>query len=53
MDHRMGGFQSGTLCTDEDILIELIFIYFPKALWILETQSLLKAPVNMGKPSIP
>ena len=34
MDHRMDRLQNGTLCTDDDILIELIFcIYiFPETL---------------------
>ena len=50
MDHRMDRLQSGTLCTDDDILIELIFIYFPETLGFWKCQSHRKPLSVRGNP---
>ena len=46
------GHKVVALCTDDDILIEVILgVYiFPESPWILETPSPLKALVNKGNP---
>ena len=50
--YRALGRKVVSLCTDDDILIEVILsIYiFPENPWILETPSPLKALVNKGNP---
>jgi len=50
MDHRMDRLQSGTLCTDDDILIELIFIYFPETLGFWKRQVHWKSLSTRGNP---
>ena len=50
MHHRMDRLQSGTLCTDDDILIDLIFIYFPETLGFWERQVHWKPLSTRGSP---